>query len=210
MIKNSTESVLRDTESAPLPNKFHDLPVLILRPATAQGLLSVHTSDIAALPPPAAPPIPSEVVPNHAVPDPASLVVPPSTLTPLDVSSSNAPIKNDPPSGGARLAKPFPLTSLPVPIGDDPLTTTQPQSSPLPIPPHFVPLITVLEALRSKNITQPSRSQVASILSQTYAGVYKAAGVTRWKEYANLAVARKLITLGRVERDAWVSLAVST
>ncbi|OAX33591.1 hypothetical protein K503DRAFT_859713 [Rhizopogon vinicolor AM-OR11-026] len=73
-------------------------------------------------------------------------------------------------------------------------------------PPQFVPLIEQLLLMRSKGVMKPGRSAVAIALVEHDKGVYKRAGVTKWKDYASHAEKAFLIELGGLEGDVWISL----
>ncbi|KAF9533395.1 hypothetical protein CPB83DRAFT_471711 [Crepidotus variabilis] len=72
-----------------------------------------------------------------------------------------------------------------------------------PIPSEFVELVKALQAFRQEGIYKPVRSQVASQMSK---GVYKKAGVSKWSQYADLAVSEGIVKLGVSDGQDWISL----
>ncbi|KAK0526348.1 hypothetical protein OC842_005218 [Tilletia horrida] len=78
-----------------------------------------------------------------------------------------------------------------------------------PIPDVFKPLVDLLEQMRKQGQTRPLRSGVAAQLKQIDKDLYERAGASRWAEYAAVAEAAGIITLGStgVSGHEWVSLA---
>ncbi|KZT11509.1 uncharacterized protein LAESUDRAFT_274404 [Laetiporus sulphureus 93-53] len=72
--------------------------------------------------------------------------------------------------------------------------------------PHFLALVTVLERFRRQNITHPMRSKVNAALMEEDPNAFQWAGVTRWKEFADLAVQEGIVVLGGLRAAPWISL----
>ncbi|KAK0553785.1 hypothetical protein OC861_000817 [Tilletia horrida] len=78
-----------------------------------------------------------------------------------------------------------------------------------PTPEVFKPLVDLLKQMRDSGVTRPLRSGVAAQLKQIDKDLYERAGASRWAEYAAVAEAAGIITLGGtgVSGHEWVSLA---
>ncbi|KAE8261547.1 hypothetical protein A4X03_0g3157 [Tilletia caries] len=78
-----------------------------------------------------------------------------------------------------------------------------------PVPAVFKPLVDLLEGMRKQGISRPLRSGVAAQLRQVDKDLFEKAGASRWAEYAAVAEAAGIITLGGtgVSGHEWVSLA---
>ncbi|PWZ01471.1 hypothetical protein BCV70DRAFT_198901 [Testicularia cyperi] len=72
----------------------------------------------------------------------------------------------------------------------------------------FRPLISLLEQLRKEGVRKPLRSTVAARLIQMDRGLFVRAGASRWAEYAAVAEAAGIVTLGASGGPGteWVSL----
>ncbi len=71
---------------------------------------------------------------------------------------------------------------------------------------RFYTLIQILNTHRLNGRPQPLRSAIGLELSTLDNTVYKNAGVTKFKEYAELAVKAGVIELGGKDGSAWISL----
>ena len=98
-------------------------------------------------------------------------------------------------------------------------STSTPAPAPAPIPgkravaAHFRPLVKVLRQRLREGVQQVPYSELGTLLRQECASVYEQAGVTKLKEYANLAEEAQVALLtenvygpGGVDGQRWVSL----
>ncbi|KAK1220730.1 hypothetical protein PQX77_016478, partial [Marasmius sp. AFHP31] len=74
------------------------------------------------------------------------------------------------------------------------------------VPPHLRILVLVLQKYWEAGVDQPLRGSVALELVKQDSKVYEKAGVTRFKEFTELAVKARLVSLGGTMGDAWISL----
>ncbi|KAK1222781.1 hypothetical protein PQX77_014349 [Marasmius sp. AFHP31] len=114
----------------------------------------------------------------------------------------------------SRSLVPAAMDDTPSPAALSPL----PLSAPLPcqsqsstlggwtVPVHLRILVRILQKHREKGKNQPLRGSVALELTQQDSKVYEKAGVTRFKEFVDLATKLGLVCLGGTEGGAWISL----
>ncbi|KAI0928282.1 hypothetical protein AcW2_004339 [Taiwanofungus camphoratus] len=76
----------------------------------------------------------------------------------------------------------------------------------LPIPPHFVDLVHLLENFEYIGSQKPLRSVVANTLMEQNPNTYTAAGVKTWREFAEKAEKTGIVQLGGLHGGAWISL----
>jgi hypothetical protein len=102
---------------------------------------------------------------------------------------------------------PLPETSVTDPIRM--IGETDTNSTPFPlrsVPSHFEVLVRVLQEQRANGLSRPSRSSIAIELVKQDLLVYMRAGVSRFKDYIALAVEARVVMIGGVAGDAWISL----
>ncbi|KAF9050673.1 DUF537-domain-containing protein [Hymenopellis radicata] len=134
---------------------------------------------------------------------------PPESFPPPPPSFPTSP----PPAVPTSFPSAFPIATPPV-FATSPL----PPMSPSPGPAHasasyqvshqepFHTLIRILNTHRLKGRPQPLRSVIGLELSAWDNEVYKNAGVSKFKEYAELAVKAGVVELGGKDGSAWISL----
>ena len=74
------------------------------------------------------------------------------------------------------------------------------------IPPQFEILVQELRRQLASGVSRPSRSAVAIEIKKQDPLVYERAGVTKFKEYSALAVQARVVVIGGLAGDAWISL----
>ncbi|KAJ8078557.1 hypothetical protein PM082_012840 [Marasmius tenuissimus] len=103
-----------------------------------------------------------------------------------------------------------PVSTTPAPLSSSPPTSSQSQfgtPETWTVPPHLRSLVLILQKLREEGENQPSRSSVAIELVKQDRKVYSKAGVTKFKQFAALAVNARLVCLGGpIAGDTWISL----
>jgi NYN domain len=82
---------------------------------------------------------------------------------------------------------------------------TTPVTKPV-LPGHFITLVQVLEKERLAGNTRPLRSKVAVAVIDQDHSAFRLAGVTRFRQYADLAEKAGIIQLGGKDGNAWISL----
>ncbi|PPQ89119.1 hypothetical protein CVT25_006491 [Psilocybe cyanescens] len=102
-----------------------------------------------------------------------------------------------------------PLVSLPprATFQPSPPPTTEISECALPVPVvpvHFKVLVQCLQNYRLKGNFRPLRSIIAPEVAKS--GVFKKAGVDRFKQYTMIAVELGIVELGGTEGDAWIFL----
>lgn len=77
-----------------------------------------------------------------------------------------------------------------------------------PVPSIFHPLVSALEQMRKEGLNRPLRSQCAMRLLSQDAQVFKKAGATTWGDYAAVAEAAGIVTLGDGSKPGmeWIAL----
>lgn len=76
-----------------------------------------------------------------------------------------------------------------------------------PVAPGFFDLlIEILEKARLAGESQPRRSRVGSELTKRNPLIYNRAGISSFKEFVELAVKERIVTLGGDKGTAWISL----
>jgi len=82
---------------------------------------------------------------------------------------------------------------------------TTPVTKPV-LPEHFITLVQVLEKERLAGNTRPLRSKVAVAVADQDHSAFRHAGVTKFRQYADLAEKAGIIRLGGKDGNAWISL----
>ncbi|KII88952.1 hypothetical protein PLICRDRAFT_591166 [Plicaturopsis crispa FD-325 SS-3] len=131
-------------------------------------------------------------------PAPKSMQAKPAS-SPLPSSSTPASIK----SSSAKAPPSHASTSGTAPVPAKSRSATPPVRV---VPPAFVPLVRHLQLCRSKNVFRPERSQVAAEVLKQNKNAYKDAGVSKWKQYADLAAAVGIVELGGRGGGNWIAL----
>ncbi|KAE8220382.1 hypothetical protein CF319_g6084 [Tilletia indica] len=128
---------------------------------------------------------------------PLASVNPPSTLSRSQSKST------------ADLSATTTTTATATPRKANQAASTTLSSNGKPIPAVFKPLVDLLEQMRKQGQSRPLRSGVAAQLRQVDKDLFERAGASRWAEYAAVAEAAGIITLGStgVSGHEWVSLA---
>jgi hypothetical protein len=87
-------------------------------------------------------------------------------------------------------------------------TTTLKGPGAPPVPSIFNPLVVALEQMRKEGVNRPLRSKCATRLLSEDVDVYKKAGATTWGDYAAVAEAAGIITLGEGSKPGmeWIAL----
>ncbi|KAJ8078558.1 hypothetical protein PM082_012841 [Marasmius tenuissimus] len=110
---------------------------------------------------------------------------------------------------GITMVKSPPASPVPSSQTWGTLLSTQSQSGTAgawTVPPHLRILVLILQRYREAGENQPLRGSVALELVKQDSRVYEKAGVTKFKEYADLAYKARLVYLGGTMGDAWISL----
>lgn len=84
-------------------------------------------------------------------------------------------------------------------------TQSKPITTPL-IPKQFLNLLQILQKSINEQNLRPRRGNIAITLMDRFPDIYKQAGVTRWKEYAELAEKAGFVVLGGQRSDTWITL----
>ena len=87
-----------------------------------------------------------------------------------------------------------------------PTVSTPSQSDTIALPPQFEILVQELRRQLASGVSRPSRSTVAIEIKKQDPLVYERAGVTKFKEYSALAVQARVVVIGGIAGDAWISL----
>ncbi|RDB24304.1 hypothetical protein Hypma_008807 [Hypsizygus marmoreus] len=154
---------------------------------------------------------PARLTEPEPAPTPAPTPTPTPVLAPMPVTVPLPPpppaktastVISDPPRLQSSQAPPPPKT--PVPAGP---SASSAQSQPhAMLPPHFRPLLEVLEnRRRSKGQARVSRSEVGTDLTK-YPGVYKRAGVNNFAKFIALAEKAALVECGTSGYESWIAL----
>ncbi|KAJ8078548.1 hypothetical protein PM082_012831 [Marasmius tenuissimus] len=107
-----------------------------------------------------------------------------------------------------------PLAPPPVPAAPSPLPPNAPSSSQgqfvtpevWTVPRHLRSLVSILQKHRERGEYQPLRSSIAAELLQQDRNVYQKAGVTKFKDFADLAFNEGLVCLGGTMGREWICL----
>ena len=119
------------------------------------------------------------------------------SLRPKRQRLGRPPSKATPAPGKATQSPPLPSY----------VTTLKGPGAP-PVPSIFNPLVSALEQMRKEGLNRPLRSQCAMRLLSQDAQVFKKAGATTWGDYAAVAEAAGIITLGDGSKPGmeWIAL----
>ncbi|OBZ75647.1 hypothetical protein A0H81_04559 [Grifola frondosa] len=175
-------------------------PLLPKLSATAAEYKPVKPAPLPELKPSASPAAQQQT--GADAPKPASQPAPPKSNK--SSASQQKPVAETPkPAQQTLPLNPSKSSNSPA-SHEQPTTSTEPQF--LPIPPHFVPLLQMLESYRLNNVHRPLRGTVALRLAQQAKDLYKLAGVTSFKAYTSMALQAGMVELGGMEGQAWISL----